>query len=129
MQGDGCVAADLNGDGRTDLVVTTTNGVDILWNDGRHVPRRAALPANGWYTGAAVADVNGDGRPDLFVAGYSDPNDPVAELARGLPDEHRGRPRPALPERGGGTVPRGRRRRQASRRARSGTGSARSSWT
>ena len=40
VQGDGCVAADLNGDGHTDLVVTTTTGVDLLWNDGeRHVHR------------------------------------------------------------------------------------------
>ena len=34
-QGDGCVAADLNGDGKPDLVVTTTTGVDLLWNTGR----------------------------------------------------------------------------------------------
>ena len=34
VQGDGCVAADLNGDGRPDLVVTTTTGVDVLWNNG-----------------------------------------------------------------------------------------------
>src|SRR5581483_6721186 len=32
VQGDGCAAADLNGDGRPDLVVTTTEGVKLLWN-------------------------------------------------------------------------------------------------
>ena len=81
-QGDGCVAADLNGDGRTDLAVTTTTGVDILWNTGGTF-RTEALPANGWYTGVAAGDVNGDGRPDLFAAGYSDPNDPVANSFAG----------------------------------------------
>jgi hypothetical protein len=85
IQGDGCVAADLNGDGRPDLVVTTTTGVDVLWNHGNGTFSEQALPAHGWYTGAAVADVNGDGRPDLFVAGYSDPNDPVPNSLAGFP--------------------------------------------
>ena len=84
VQGDGCVAADLNGDGRTDVAVTTTTGVDILWNQGGTF-HMTALPANGWYTGIAAADVNADGRPDLFVAGYSDPNDPVPGSLAGFP--------------------------------------------
>ena len=85
VQGDGCVAADLNGDGHTDLVVTTTSGVDILWNTGHGTFTEAQLPADGWYAGAAVADVNGDGRPDLFVAGYSDLNQPVQSSLAGFP--------------------------------------------
>jgi hypothetical protein len=85
VQGDGCAAADLNGDGRTDLVVTTTSGVDVLWNTGNGTFREAHLPANGWYTGVAVADVNGDGRADLFVAGYSDLNEPVQNSLAGFP--------------------------------------------
>jgi Na+-translocating ferredoxin:NAD+ oxidoreductase RnfD subunit len=84
VQGDGCVAADLNGDGRTDLAVTTTSGVEILWNRGGTF-RAESLPATGWYTGAAVADVNGDGRPDLFAAGYADPNLPVPGSYAGFP--------------------------------------------
>ncbi|HEY2327139.1 MAG TPA: FG-GAP-like repeat-containing protein [Gaiellaceae bacterium] len=83
-QGDGCVAADLNGDGNTDLVVTTTQGVQILWNNGGSFSEQT-LKAAGWYTGAAVADVNGDGRPDIFVAGYSVPNDPVPNSIAGFP--------------------------------------------
>jgi Na+-transporting NADH:ubiquinone oxidoreductase subunit NqrB len=89
VQGDGCVAGDLNGDGKPDLVVTTTSGVDLLWNSGHgrfaEGARRAGLRDSGWYTGAAVADVNGDGRPDLFVAGYADPNDPVPGSLAGFP--------------------------------------------
>jgi len=85
VQGNGCVAADLTGNGRADLVVTTTQGVDILWNNGNGTFTERALNAHGWYTGAAVADVNGDGRPDLFVAGYSDPNEPVPGSLAGFP--------------------------------------------
>jgi hypothetical protein len=85
VQGDGCAAADLDGDGRTDLVVSTTSSVEVLWNTGRGFSE-ANLPApSGWYTGIGVADVNGDGRPDVFVAGYSDPNSPVAGSIAGFP--------------------------------------------
>ena len=85
VQGDGCAAADLNGDGRPDLVVTTTTGVDLLWNNGNGTFSEQALSAHGWYTGVAVADVNGDGRPDIFVSGYSDPNVPVPGSLAGFP--------------------------------------------
>ncbi len=89
IQGDGCVAADLNGDGRTDLLVTTTSGIDLLWNNGDGTfndgGRTAGLSASGWYTGAAVADVNGDGRMDVFVAGYADANEPVPNSVAGFP--------------------------------------------
>ena len=89
VQGDGCVAADLNGDGRPDLLVTTTSGIELLWNNENGTftqgARAAGMTATGWYTGAAVADVNGDGRPDVFVAGYSDPNEPVPNSLAGFP--------------------------------------------
>jgi Na+-translocating ferredoxin:NAD+ oxidoreductase RnfD subunit len=84
VQGNGCAAADLNGDGRPELVVTTSNGVDVLWNrPGGFVLQK--LPEYGWYAGVAVADVNGDGRPDVFAAGYSEPNDPVPNSFSGFP--------------------------------------------
>ena len=89
VQGDGCVAADLNGDGRPDLVVSTTNGIKLLWNDGNGTfdegSRAAGMAASGWYTGVAVADVNGDGRPDVFVAGYTRLYDPVPNSLAGFP--------------------------------------------
>ena len=57
VQGDGCVAADLNGDGKPDLVVTTTSGVDLLWNTGHGTftegARQAGMTASGWYTGVS----------------------------------------------------------------------------
>ncbi|HLX19455.1 MAG TPA: FG-GAP-like repeat-containing protein [Gaiellaceae bacterium] len=85
VQGNGCVAADLTGDGRPDIVVTTTRGVDVLWNDGNGRFTKSVIWPTGWYAGAAVADVNGDGRPDLFVAGYSDPGEPVPGSLAGFP--------------------------------------------
>ena len=84
LQGDGCAAGDLDGDGRTDLAVTTTDGVAVLWNRGGSFERQD-LPGSGWYTGAAISDVNGDGRPDLFAAGYADPNTPVPGSYAGFP--------------------------------------------
>ncbi len=89
VQGNGCVAGDLNGDGLPDILVTTTTGVDLLWNNGDGTftegARAAGMTASGWFTSAAIADVNGDGRPDVFVAGYADPNEPVQNSVAGFP--------------------------------------------
>ncbi len=91
VKGTGCVAADLNGDGYTDLVVTTATGVDILWNNGNGTFSESALAAPyGWYSGAAVADLNGDGRPDIFVAGYTNMDDPITNSIAGFPTNYEG---------------------------------------
>jgi hypothetical protein len=91
VKGTGCVAADLNGDGYSDLVVTTATGVDILWNNGNGTFTTDALNAPyGWYSGAAVADVNGDGRPDIFVAGYTNMASPITNSIAGFPTNYEG---------------------------------------
>jgi Na+-translocating ferredoxin:NAD+ oxidoreductase RnfD subunit len=98
LRGNGCVAADFNGDGHTDLYVTTagfnvpTEGYDaLLWNNGDGTftegAQAAGIVAPGWHAGATVGDVNGDGLPDLFVAGYTDPNIVVPSSA-GFPTNH-----------------------------------------
>lgn len=100
LRGNGCVAADFDLDGHTDLYVTTagynvaTDGYDaLLWNDGDGTftegAREAGITDFGWHAGAAAGDVNLDGRPDLFVASYTDVNAPIPTSSAGFPTNHR----------------------------------------
>jgi hypothetical protein len=75
--GFGCVAADYDNDGHTDLLVTNL-GPNILYRnrgDGTFEDTTAKAGVGGgavWHAGAAFADYDRDGHLDLFVPGYLD---------------------------------------------------------
>ena len=67
-------AADVDGDGDTDLILTNygrntfyRNRGDGTFEDATH---EAGLGDTGWGTGVALADTDGDGDLDLYVANY-----------------------------------------------------------
>ncbi len=94
LRGNGCVAADVDLDGDTDLYVTSSTYDALLWNQGdgtfSEIARSAGIAEYGWHAGAAIGDVNGDGLPDIFVTGYTDPNAPIPGSFTGFPTNHRG---------------------------------------
>jgi hypothetical protein len=75
---DWVAVADVNGDGKPDLLVVnsctnascTSSDIAVLLGNGDGTFRPAVVYASGGYgaDSLAVADVNGDGKPDLLVA-------------------------------------------------------------
>jgi len=75
--GFGCVAADYDNDGNSDLFIANF-GPNILYrNNGNgtftNATERAGLGGgNIWHAGAAFGDYDGDGYVDIYVSGYLD---------------------------------------------------------
>src|SRR5271157_1547101 len=66
----GIAVADVNGDGKPDILVTNmdSNTVGVLLGNGDGTFRPVVTyPSGGETTSVAVADLNGDGKPDLIV--------------------------------------------------------------
>src|SRR5207249_11083268 len=71
----GAVFADINGDGRLDLLISTLgHGVRCFLNEGRgkfaDVTRSAGTETKLGSTTLALADIDGNGTLDLYVANY-----------------------------------------------------------
>ena len=102
LRGQGCVAADFDDDGHTDLYVTGADRSTLLWNDGEEFAEAdegSALRVFGWHTGVAAGDIDRDGRPDLVVSGYVDEATRIPEAPQGFPSTYAGSPGPPVPER------------------------------
>lgn len=96
MRGNGCIAADLNNDGHTDLFITADGPNQLLWNGGdgtfREGAAQAGLNAPEWNSAAAVADLNGDGWLDIFVGSYIDLDYKVPRPIGAFPQDYYGLP-------------------------------------
>ena len=68
------VAADINGDGKPDLIASDTFGIGltVFTNNGSGIfGSNATLIVGSEPNQVAVADVNGDGKPDLICANFN----------------------------------------------------------
>jgi hypothetical protein len=92
----GCLPADVNEDGRMDLVVYYWGRTPIVFlrNDAVELSRAAFTPAEIvaereiWNTNAAIlADVDGDGHPDLVFGNYFRDGDRVLDAQAATPVE------------------------------------------
>ena len=63
--GEAMVAADFNGDGRSDLAVATSFGVSLLLSNGDGSFKPSSIDAVGYMQSLVVGDFNGDGHADL----------------------------------------------------------------
>jgi hypothetical protein len=70
----GVAVADVNHDGKPDVLVTQYGGIKLFLNNGNgtftDVTRQAGLENPGWATSAAFFDYNRDGWLDLVVVNY-----------------------------------------------------------
>jgi hypothetical protein len=68
-------SGDLNGDGRTDLVLLAENHVYLLAQKADHTfDEPVKIPFSGAIKSTQVVDINGDGRNDLLLVNWEDHN-------------------------------------------------------
>ena len=68
-------SGDINGDGRTDLVLLGENNVYLLAQNADHsLAEPEKIPYSGTVLSVQVLDINGDGREDLLLVNWNSPN-------------------------------------------------------
>ncbi len=87
----GVAVADVNNDGRPDVVVSQYGGLRLFLNEGaghfREVTAEAGLENPNWGTSLAFFDYDRDGWLDLFVVNYLDYDPKInCKSPQGLPD-------------------------------------------
>ena len=94
LRGQGCVAADLDDDGHTDLYVTGADRSTLLWNDGEEF---AEADEGSAAQGLRLAHGRRCRRhrprtdvPDLVVSGYVDEATRIPEAPQGFPSTYAG---------------------------------------
>ncbi|MFN7139396.1 MAG: FG-GAP repeat domain-containing protein, partial [Limisphaerales bacterium] len=66
---------DLNGDGKTDLLLLSENHIHVLYqNSGNTLGEPERIPYVGTVKSIQVLDINGDGLDDLLLVNWDDPN-------------------------------------------------------
>ncbi len=80
------LSADLNGDGRPDLITVNNSSGDLsilLALEGGEFAPGVRVTVESYPVAAAVGDLNGDGRPDLVSCSANDPSSVTVLLGRG----------------------------------------------
>lgn len=95
-RGNGCVAADFDGDGWYDIFVTA-DGPNVLFHNGGDgtfvdVAGAAGVDTPEWNTAAVVGDLSGDQQPDLFVGAYIDLARKIDKPSGAFPQDYLGLP-------------------------------------